>query len=113
MRVFVPEEFNVESGKKYKITIENMKLNTSDIYWLKFFYVKNGVWGTERGWKRWNIPSTKFIQRDVTLLTEEMSDSRNNLTMNIMNLTMTTSVSLPASTDPDPSRIVLAFPTHN
>lgn len=50
-------------------------MNASDIYWLKFMYVKNGVWGSERAWKRWSIPSAKFLQRDITLLTEEASSA--------------------------------------
>lgn len=44
--VYVPEEFDIVAGNQYKITIESVLMNSSDIYWVKFTYRKNGVLGT-------------------------------------------------------------------
>jgi hypothetical protein len=50
LTVYIPEEFNVTTTNKYKLTVESVLMNSSDIYWVKFTYMKNGVLGTERAW---------------------------------------------------------------
>lgn len=112
LHVYVPEEFDLQAGRQYKLTIESVLMNSSDIYWLKFGYVHNGVPGNERGWMQWTINPAAFQTRTATVLTDEASSSSLG-TDNIMNLTLQTPLSLPASTGSSPSRIVLSFPTYN
>jgi hypothetical protein len=112
LNIYVPEEFDIQPIYQYKLTIESVLLNSSDIYWMKFMYYENGVVGNERGWMQWTINPAAFQTRTVTLLTDEAS-TNTTITDDIMNMTLQTPLSLPASTGTSPSRIVLSFPTYN
>lgn len=112
LRVYVPEEFDVQPNKQYKVTIESVWLNSSDVYWVKFTYMKNQTLGTERAWLQYTINPCIFDTRSVSLLTQEATSATAN-TLNALNFTLQTSAALPDSVGPDLSRIVLTFYTHN